>query len=65
MPNMTQRGPLVRKNYILSSQKTIFKIEIFWSEIGVKKRFFDIGKSNWLKMQNLTQRDALITKNYI
>ena len=40
-------------------------MEIFSSEIVMKKNFFKIGKQNWLKMHNITQRDALITKNYI
>ena len=40
-------------------------IEIFSSEIKLKKNFFKIGKRNWLKMHNMTQRDARITKNYI
>ena len=31
----------------------------------MKKYFFKIGYQNWLKMQNMTQRDALIRKNYI
>ena len=29
------------------------------------KNFSKIGKWNWLKIQNTTYRDALITKNYI
>ena len=40
-------------------------IEILTSEIKLKKNFFKIGKRNWLKMHNMTQRDARITKNYI
>ena len=28
------------------------------------KNLFKIGKYIWLKMRNMTQRDALITKNY-
>ena len=40
-------------------------MEIFSSEIMMKKNFFKIGKQNWLKMHNMAQRDALITKNYI
>ena len=40
-------------------------MEIFSSEIMMKKNFFEIGKQNWLKTHNMTQRDALITKNYI
>ena len=40
-------------------------MEIFSSEIIIKKNFFEIGKQNWLKTHNMTQRDALITKNYI
>ena len=103
----------LRKTIFEPTKKSIFKIEIFWSEIEVKKflwnwkiefatnaeydtawsadheklylspsknhfldrnflvrnwgekNFFEIGKLNWLKMQDTTQRDALITKNYI
>ena len=40
-------------------------IEIFSSQIKLKKNCFKIKKLNGLKMQNMTQCDALITKNYI
>ena len=40
-------------------------IEIFSSQIKLKKNFFKIGKLNWLNMQNMIECDALITKNYI
>ena len=51
---MTQRDALNTKNYTLTHQKTIFNIEIFWSELWVKKNFFKIGKYNWKKIQNTT-----------
>ena len=54
-----------RKTISLPVKKSIFMIEIFSSQIKLKKNFFKIGKLNWLKMQNMTQCDALITKNYI
>ena len=41
---MTQRDLLNTKNYTLAIKKSIFNIEIFWSELGVKKNFFKIGK---------------------
>ena len=34
---MTQRYALNTKNYIWANQKINFKIQIFWSEIEVKK----------------------------
>ena len=37
MQNMTQLDALIKKNYILAQQKSIFKIEMFSSEIEVKK----------------------------
>ena len=40
-------------------------MEIFSSEIKLKKIFFKIGKQNWLKLHDMTQGDARITKNYI
>ena len=49
----------------LSFEKSIFLIVIFCSEIEVKNFFLKIGKKNWLKMQSMTQRDKLITKNYV
>ena len=30
-----------------------------------KQCFFKIGKENWLKIENMPLRDALIAKNYV
>ena len=38
---MTQRDALITKNYIWTDSKINFKIEIFWSEIEVKKIFWN------------------------
>ena len=66
MRNMTQRDALITKNYIFwPIKKSIFKIEIFSSEIEVKKVSFTLENTIALKMQNMTERDALITKKYI
>ena len=54
-----------QKTISLPIKKSIFMTKIFLSQIKLKKNFFKIGKLNWLKMQNMTQCDALITKNYI
>ena len=54
-----------RKTISLPIKKSNFMIGIFSSQINLKKNFFKIGKLNWLKMKNMTQCEALITKNYI
>ena len=65
MQNMTQRDPLIVKNFILAHQKINFKKRNFFVRNWGEKNFFKIGNQNYLIMQNMTQRDALITKNYI
>ena len=46
MPDMTQRGPPITKNYILAIRKSIFNIEIFSPEIEVKKIFLKLENRN-------------------
>ena len=56
---MTERDAMTQLDAL------IVIIEFFSLKIEVKKNFFKIGKYNKLKMKNMTQRDALNTKNYI
>ena len=55
---MTHRDALITKIYILAIKKSIYNIEIFSSQNYMRKKFFKFGYHNWLKMQNMTQRDA-------
>ena len=52
------------KLYLRTSKINFWDRNILVRNWG-QKNFFEIGKSKWPKMQNMTQRDALITKNYI
>ena len=52
------------KLYFSPSKNQFLRSKFFRQKLRLKN-FFEIGKSKWLKMQNMTQRDALITKNYI
>ena len=52
------------KLYLSPSKNQVLRSKFFGQKLRLKN-FFEIGKSNWLKLQNMTQRDALIMKNYI
>ena len=49
----------------LSQSKNQFLRRKFLVRNRGEKNFLEIGKLNWLKMQDITKRDPLITKNYI
>ena len=60
MQNMTQRDALITKNYIWAHQKIKFKIEIFWSEIEVKKFLW-----NWkIELAKIAEYDSLWCANH-
>ena len=50
---------------LLPIKKSVLNIEIFSCGNLGEKNFFDIRNLICLKMRNITQRDAQITKNYI
>ena len=54
-----------REKLYLSPPKINFYDRNFLVRNWGEKNLFEIGKWNGLKMQNMTQRDPLITKNYI
>ena len=62
---MTQSDMLNTKTTCSPMKKSIFNMEIFTSEIKMKRNFFKMRKQFWLKMHNMTQRDALIKEKYI
>ena len=41
----------------------MLKIEIFSLETEMKINFFKIGKQNWPKMHNMTERDAMTQRD--
>ena len=65
MQNMTHPDALIAKNYILAYQKINFYYRNFFVRNFGEKSFLNIVKYNWRKMQNITVRDVVITKNYI
>ena len=62
---MTKRDKLITKNFIWAYQKINFYDRNFFVRNWGQKNSLEIGKSNWLKMQNMTKRDKLITKNFV
>ena len=52
------------KLYLSKSKNQFLRSKFFGQKLRLKKLLW-IGKSNWPKMQNMTQRVALIRENYI